>query len=161
MKNTSLNYILSLLCVTVLAGCGGTNPVKPDPDPGSAQPTVTDAVFIESTEFFNNHSGSVSMRAPLNDRGLLKDGYQFQFRSKDKVAIKNIVIVVGGQRIVLEQGVRYITPSRGLNFVLTLNDSLFMSAESPATLLFNYDGDSKVIEIRDHKFGVFMAGGDA
>lgn len=153
-----MKYIGLCLSVFLLVSCGAV-PTKPD-DPGSVSPTVDDSVYIESTLYFNARTASVSMRAPISDAGRLSSGYYIQFRSKTNQAVKNIAIIAGGERIVLEQGVRYVSAKKGLNFALTLNDSLYISSEPTTTFLFEFDGESKIIRVENHKLSEFMAGGD-
>lgn len=149
-------------CVLVLS-CQTTGTLdnsNKNNDPGGTKPTVEQGNFIDSTLYFNDKTASVSLRAPMNERGQLGSGYQLQFRALNSVPLKNIVIITGGERIVLERGLVYVSANKGLNYSLSLSDSLYIAVNPRSTLLFEFDGQSKIIEMKDHKLTSFMAGGD-
>ncbi len=142
-------FILSA-CILVVA-CG-TSPDK-------QEVVVSPYTHVDSTTYFAERTGSVSMRATFSrgQSSTMSDGYKFQFRtiSNRPVFLNSISIVAGGKRFFLEQGQIVLPSQKGVTLQLPLKDSLFVAQYPSALLQFKQNNTSEIFSIELHQLKEF------
>ena len=139
-----------MLFFWLLTGCQSTN---------NEIPITSPYTYVDSTQYFNDRTASVSMRATFtnNSPSSMEHGYLFQFRSiNQKPAFLNsISIIAGGSRFFLEEGQVVLPTQKGLTLKLSLEESLEI-AKYPASLLqFRHNNQSYLFSIELHQLKVF------
>lgn len=165
IRVSSCHLLMLTLFGAFLFGCqtAGT-PTKP------SEPQ--ESIFHQdSTVYFAKRTASVSMRASFKNtiaRGNnlqqplkiqpLNNGYKFQFRTvrKDNVAIGKVDVIAGGKRIVVSNEKVFLPANQGLTLTLSLADSLFTSEKDDAILAFTFNGNSYLVNIKDHQISEFI-----
>ncbi len=139
--------------------------VPQTPENKKAPPSTPSADYQDSTLFFDNRLGSISLRASVSrpsaastGKPSLVSGYQFQFRSAraETMTLENIAVTAGGKRIALENGTLFLPPQKGLTFSLSLSDSQFVFKQPQAMLLFIYNGKTQIARISNHRLLDFI-----
>ncbi|MFT6101903.1 MAG: hypothetical protein ACJATV_000343 [Granulosicoccus sp.] len=158
--------IVSLCLLTLtLTGCVHT--------PSTTEAVEKDVAFHqESTLYFSNKTASISMRASFTnissneaDRALnkplivqpLAEGYKLQFRTinKDNLLINQASIIVGGRKILVAKGAFFVPYNKGVTLSLSLEDTQYIRQHDNAILGINYDKESLLITIKNHKISTF------
>jgi len=155
---------LCLLALT-LASCVHT--------PSTTETVEKDTVFHqESTLYFANKTASISMRASFTNTSSneangarskplivqpLAEGYKLQFRTinKDNLLINQASIIVGGRKIPIAKGAFFVPYNKGVTLSLSLEDTQYISQHDNATLGINYDDESLLMTIKNHKISIF------
>ncbi len=149
-NQSSYVHLLCLFIFFALAGCSNT--------PDKNAPPVSPYHYVDSTEYFAERTGSISMRATFSkEKSAMAEGYKFQFRtiSSRPVFLNSISIVAGGKRIFIEEGQIVLPSGQGVTLELSLEDSLFIS-QFPSTLLqFRQNNISEIFAIELHQLTTF------
>ena len=139
-----------LLFLVVLAGCQST-PNEPA--------VVSPYTYVDSTQYFDERTASVSMRATFTNSSPsgMERGYLFQFRSINKkpAFLNSISIIAGGKRYFLEEGQVVLPNQKGLTFNLSLDDSLEVAKYPSSLLQFRHNNQSYLFSIELHQLQEF------
>jgi len=140
---------LTLLCVFII-GCESA--------PDKSQPTISPYNYVDSTEYFAERTGSVSLRATFSKQdSKMDEGYKLQFRtiSPRPVFLNSISVVAGGKRIFLEEGQIVLPSQKGVTLEASLEDSLFIGKFPSALLQFKQNNISEILTIELHQLKKF------
>jgi hypothetical protein len=141
--------ILSILCLLVI-GCESA--------PNKSQPAISPNNYVDSTEYFAERKGSVSLRATFSKKNSkMGSGYKFQFRtiSPRPTFLNSISVVAGGKRIFLDEGQIVLPSQKGVTLELSLEDSLFIGTFPSALLQFKQNNASEIFTIELHQLKEF------
>lgn len=148
---TAMPPLLILLLSFILIACEST--------PDKNKTPISPYNYVDSTEYFAERTGSVSMRATFSKKTSTMDkGYQFQFRTINSrpVFLNSISIVAGGKRIFLEEGQIVLPPQKGATLTMSLEDSLFVGKYPSALLQFRQNNISQIFAIELHQLKAFV-----
>lgn len=143
-------YIPLLFIFLVLSACSS----KPIQDPALPSPFN----YVDSTQYFAERTGSVSMRATFNKKdSVMAEGYKFQFRTINPrpVFLNSVSIIAGGKRIFLEEGQIVLPSQKGITLPLSLEDSAFIAGFPSALLQFKQNNISEIFTIELHQLSIF------
>ncbi len=170
MLNYGLRQIVLLSCLSfTLIACQNTTNTPPSTSQSPTQQKTL--LFQDSTRYFLNKTGSVSMRATLKNTITadgntqkplviqpLSEGYKLQFRTiqKNNMTIDSASIVAGGRCIPIIDTAFIVSPQKGITWQLSLQDTQFIHQQSNAVLRFKADGDSFRFAIKNHQLEPFL-----
>lgn len=151
MKSLYVKLASIFIVITSLSACQSA--------PNKDITPVSPYNYVDSTEYFAERSGSVSMRATFSkEKSAMVEGYKFQFRtvSKRPVFLNSISIVAGGKRIFLNEGQIVLPSESGITVKLSLEDSLFVGKYPSALLQFRQNNVSEIFAIELHQLTEFV-----
>lgn len=144
-------FYLPLFFIFIALSACSSKPIK-EPSP----PSLFN--YVDSTEYFAERTGSVSMRAVFNKSdSVLAQGYKFQFRtiSTKPVFLNSVSIIAGGKRVFLEEGQIVLPSLKGITLQLSLEDSLYIASFPSALLQFRQNNQSEIYTIELHQIEIF------